>query len=70
MNIKYVGFPGLGFQGKNICVMCVFPLYIFFSFIENVFVIKYCTRLKYIFGIRALLASGVCLCGQGFRSEL
>jgi hypothetical protein len=24
--IEYVGFPGLGFQGKNICVMFVFSI--------------------------------------------
>jgi hypothetical protein len=62
MNIEYVGFPGLGFQGKNSCVMCVFSI---ISFIENLFVVKYCTRLKSTFGIRALLASGGCLYGQG-----
>ena len=30
MNIEYVGFPGLGFQGKNISVMFVFAI-VFFS---------------------------------------
>jgi hypothetical protein len=25
-NIEYVGFPGLGFQGKNLCVMFVFAI--------------------------------------------
>ena len=46
MNIKYVGFPGLGFQGKNICVMCVFAILLFYCFIENLFAVKYYTRLK------------------------
>jgi hypothetical protein len=32
MNIEYVGFPGLGFQGKNICVMCVFSIVYFMFF--------------------------------------
>jgi hypothetical protein len=70
MNIEYVGFLGLGFQGKNLCVMCVFSLYLFCSFIENLFAVKYCTRLKSTFGIRALLVSGGCLCGQGFGSRI
>jgi hypothetical protein len=26
MNIEYASFPGLGFQGKNIYVMCVFSI--------------------------------------------
>jgi hypothetical protein len=26
MNIEYVGFPSLGFEGKNICVMFVFSI--------------------------------------------
>jgi hypothetical protein len=45
---------------------CCVTLYLFCSFIENLFVVKYCTRLKSTFGIRALLASGGHLCGQGF----
>jgi hypothetical protein len=24
MNIEYVGFPNLGFQGKNLCNVCIF----------------------------------------------
>ena len=40
-------------------------LYLFCSFIENLFAVKYCTRLKSTFGIRALLALGGRLCGQG-----
>jgi hypothetical protein len=70
MNIKYVGFPSLGFQGKNICVMFVFSIVSFCSFTEKYVCSKYCTRLKYTFGIRALLASGGRLCGQGFGSGL
>jgi hypothetical protein len=32
MNIEDVGFPDLGFQGKNICVMCVFSIVYFLLF--------------------------------------
>jgi hypothetical protein len=32
MNIEYVGFPSLGFQGKNIHVMCVFAIVSFLFF--------------------------------------
>ena len=32
MNIEYVGFPDLGFQGKNICEMCVFSIAFFLLF--------------------------------------
>jgi hypothetical protein len=70
MNIEYVGFPGLGFQGKNLCECVYLPLYILCSFIENLFAVKYCTRLKSTFGMRALLASGGRLCSQGFGSGL
>jgi hypothetical protein len=35
-----------------------FPLYLLCSFIENLFIVKYCTRLKSTFGIRYFLASG------------
>jgi hypothetical protein len=31
-NIEYVGFPGLGFQGKNLCVMFVFSIVSFLLF--------------------------------------
>jgi hypothetical protein len=31
MNIIYVGFPGLGFQVKNLCVMFVFAIVYFLS---------------------------------------
>jgi hypothetical protein len=34
MNIIYVGFPGLGFQVKNLCVMFVFPIVSFLFFSE------------------------------------
>jgi hypothetical protein len=44
MNIKYVGFPSLGVQGKNLCLMCVFSI---IFFIENMFAVKYYTRLKF-----------------------
>jgi hypothetical protein len=70
MNIEYVGFTGMGFQGK-ISVKCVyFPLYVLCSFIENLFAVKYCTRLKSTFGIRDLLDSGGRLCGQRIGSGL
>ena len=70
MNIEYVGFPGLGFQGKNICVMFVFSIVYFMFFYWKSVCSKYCTRLESTFGIRDLLASGGCLCGQGFGSGL
>jgi hypothetical protein len=31
-NIEYVGFLGLGFQGKNLCVMFVFAI-VYFLFL-------------------------------------
>ena len=37
MNIIYVGFPGLGFQGKNFCVMFVFAIVSFLFFSEYMF---------------------------------
>jgi hypothetical protein len=37
MNIIYVGFPGLGFQGKNLCVMFVFAIVSFLFFSEYMF---------------------------------
>jgi hypothetical protein len=41
---------------RKIYVLCVyFPLYFFCSFIENMFAIKYCTRLKYTFDIRPII---------------
>ena len=39
MNIEYVGFPGLGFQGKNIYVMFVFAIVSFLFFSEYQFVV-------------------------------
>ena len=39
MNIEYVGFPGLGFQEKNICVMFVFSIVYFLFFSEYLFVV-------------------------------
>jgi hypothetical protein len=70
MNIIYVGFPGLGFQVKNLCVMFVFAIVSFLFFSEYRVCSRYCTRLEFTFGIRALLASGGCLCRQGFSSGL
>jgi hypothetical protein len=53
MNIIYVGFPGLGFQVKNLCVMFVsflfFSLYLFWRrlfFSEYQCCSRYCTRLE------------------------
>jgi hypothetical protein len=39
MNIIYVGFPGLGFQVKNICVMFVFAIVSFMFFSEYWFAV-------------------------------
>jgi hypothetical protein len=39
MNIEYVGFPGLGFQGKKPCVMFVFSIVSFLFFSEYLFVV-------------------------------
>jgi hypothetical protein len=39
MNIEYVGFPGLGFQGKNLCVMFVFSIVSFMFFSEYLFAV-------------------------------
>jgi hypothetical protein len=35
----YVGFPGLGFQGKNLCVMFVFVIVSFLFFYEYMFIV-------------------------------
>jgi hypothetical protein len=70
MNIEYVGFHSLCFKGKRLCVMCVFSIVSFCSFIENMFGVNYCTRLKSTFGIKYFLASGGIICGQGFGSGL
>jgi hypothetical protein len=40
MNIEYVGFPDLGFQGKNTYVMFVFSIIYFFSFTKNLFTVN------------------------------
>jgi hypothetical protein len=66
MNIEYSGFPVLGFQGKNLCVIFVFSIVSFLFFYKKFVYSKYCIRLKSTFGIRALLASRGCLCGQWF----
>jgi hypothetical protein len=39
MNIIYVGFPGLGFQGENLCVMFVFDIVSFMFFSEYMFTV-------------------------------
>jgi hypothetical protein len=39
MNIIYVDFPGLGFQGKNLCVMFVFSIVSFLFFSEYLFTV-------------------------------
>jgi hypothetical protein len=39
MNIEYVGFPGLGFQGKNLYVMFVFGIVYFLFFSEYLFAV-------------------------------
>jgi hypothetical protein len=39
MNIIYAGFLGLGFQGKNLCVMFVFAIVSFLFFFEYLFTI-------------------------------
>jgi hypothetical protein len=39
MNIIYVGFPSLGFQGKNLCVMFVFAIVSFLFVSEYLFTV-------------------------------
>jgi hypothetical protein len=39
MNIIYDGFPGLGFQVKNLCVMFVFAIVSFLFFSEYQFAV-------------------------------
>ena len=39
MNIIYVGFPSLGFQVKNLCVMFVFAIVFFLLFSKYQFAI-------------------------------
>ena len=39
INIIYVGFPSLGFQGKNLCVMLVFAIVYFLFFSKYLFVV-------------------------------
>jgi hypothetical protein len=39
MNIEYVDFPDLGFQGKNIYVMFVFSIVSFLFFSEYLFTV-------------------------------
>ena len=70
MNIEYVGFLGLGFQGKNLYVMFVFSIVYFMFFYWKYVCSKYCTRLKSTCGIISFLALGGCLCGQWFGSGL
>jgi len=44
MNMGYASFPSLGFQGKNICVMCVFSI-VSFLFFYRKFV---CSKILYM----------------------
>jgi hypothetical protein len=46
-NIEYVGFPGFGFPGENLCVMFVFAIVSFLLFYSKFVCSKDCTRLKY-----------------------
>ena len=39
MNIEYTGFPSLGFQGKNLCVMFLFVIVSFLFFSEYRFAV-------------------------------
>jgi hypothetical protein len=39
MNIIYVGFPGLGFQVKNLCVMFAFAIVYFLFFSKYLFTV-------------------------------
>jgi hypothetical protein len=39
MKIIYAGFPGLGFQGKNLCVMFAFSIVSFLFFSEYLFTV-------------------------------
>jgi hypothetical protein len=39
MNIIYVGFPSLGFQVKNLCVMFLFAIVSFLFFSEYQFAV-------------------------------
>jgi hypothetical protein len=39
MNIIYASFPGLGFQGKNLCVMFAFAIVSFLLFSEYLFIV-------------------------------
>jgi hypothetical protein len=39
MNIIYAGFPDLGFQGKNLCVMFAFAIVSFLFFSEYLFTV-------------------------------
>jgi hypothetical protein len=49
-------FSRFGFPGeKSLCNVCIFHCIFFCSFIENMFAVKYCTRLKSTFGIRAII---------------
>jgi hypothetical protein len=54
MNIIYAGFPGLGFQVKNLCVMFLFAIvsFLFFS--------------KYQFAVDIVQGYNLQLCFQGF----
>jgi hypothetical protein len=63
-------FSQFGFPGeKSLCNVCIFHCIFSVLFLISV-CSRYCTRLEFTFGIRALLASGGRLCRQGFGSGL
>ena len=47
MNIIYAGFPGLGFQVKNLCVMFVFSIVYFLFFSEYQFAVDIVQGLEF-----------------------
>jgi hypothetical protein len=49
-------FSQFGFPGeKYLCNVCIFHCIFSCSFIENMFAVNNCTRLKYTFGIREII---------------
>jgi hypothetical protein len=74
MNIIYVGFPGLGFQGKNLCVMFAFSIVSFLFFSEYFVYSRHCTRLEFTgkfmndihLQILLTLLVGVVLCSSSY----
>jgi hypothetical protein len=63
---SWFGFP----REKSLFNACIFHCIFYVLFIENIFAVKYCTRLKSTYGIKYILASGEHLYGQGFGSGL